>query len=295
MTLAISLALVAGLLWAISNIIDKIALTKYVRNPFAVMPAVSMMSLIVGTVIVTINYQPYPEGIFWRLAFFAALNFLSIVFYFFALKDEEVSRMVPLYGTTPVFMVLIELIAFGTKLSIWQYWGVAAVVIGAIVLSWKTSGLKFNKKGLFLILGSSITWAVAVVFLTDILDTYGYWLGWGWVELVIGVLGMISLIFIRQEFIRVVKSSGRKILYLIMSSQLFSISAKAILFFAAVSWVASLSSAVASDQFILLFLFSLLISWKYPQILKEEINPRIIIQKTISILLIIAGIFLISL
>ena len=295
MTLAISLALIAGLFWGISNVIDKAVLSRYVKNPLLVMPVVGSLALIVGTFFVVLNYQSLAVDVLWRLILFSALNFCSIVFYFLALKREEVSRMVPLYGTTPAFMVLIELMAFGTKLTMEQYIGVIAVVIGAIILSYRSGPIKFNKKGLALVLTSSIFWATAVVFLTDIFDKHGYWLGWGWLQVTIGVLSLLSLFFIKKDFINTIKEKGSRVVWSIVSSQLFSMTAGAFLFYAGTLWVASLSSAIASDQFIFTFLFSLLISWKWPQLLKEEVSPKIIIQKTISILLIVAGIFLISL
>jgi hypothetical protein len=120
-------------------------------------------------------------------------------------------------------------------------------------------------------------------------------LGWGWLQITIGIVGLLSLLFLKNEFSSAIKKSKKKILILIAGSQIFSISAGAILFFSATLWIASLASAVASDQFVLAFLFSVGISHKWPHLYKEEVNRGIFIQKTISILLIIAGIFLISL
>jgi len=253
-----------------------------------------VIGLISGLTIVWLNYHSLNSAILIRIFIFTTIDFISMVFYLFAMQSEEASRVAPLYGLTPVCMLITEWLAFGTRLEIFQYLGVAAVVLGAIFLSFKPGPARFNKKALFYVMSSIILWAVAVVFLSDIFQQTGYWLGWGWAQVVLGLLGTFSLIVFRKEVMKTIRESGHKVVYLSVSSEILSLTANGLLFFAAVIWLASLSSALTSVQYILVFLFTLLISKKWPQLFREEISRSILIQKLISIILIISGIFLIS-
>lgn len=294
MILASSLALLAGFLWAFANIIDKTILSKYIKNPFVLLPIIGAVSLPIGLVIIILNSQILSSLVIGRIFLFTAVNFISIIFYFQALKNEEASRILPLFSLSAVFMVLIELLVFGTKLITLQYWGIATIVLGTIILSLKPGPAKVNKKALGFVIISAFTWGLTVVFLSDIFGQYGFWPSWGWQQISIGILGLTSFIFLKNKLIRTIKKIGHKFVYYFLTSQVLSIIAGAILFFSASIWVASLSSSLASDQYIFVFILSLLISKKWPHLLKEDVSKIIIIQKTISILLIIAGIFLIS-
>jgi len=295
MSLAISLALIAGLLWAISNVIDKVALSKYIKNPLIVTPIVGLVSFLFGFFILVQNNQVLPSQIIWKIIGLSTLLFLAIISYFIAVKHEEISRIIPIYGLSPALMALLEFFFFGTMLATLQYFGIAAAVLGVVLITYGSATTKINKKGLTFILIGTLLWSFTFMYLARIFNEYGYWKALGWEQFTIGVLGLLSLLLVKREFFESMKANSQKAFYLIFTSEVFGTAAGAIGFYAASLWAASLTSAVASDQYILVFLISLFITKKWPQLFEEKVGPKIIIQKTISILLIIAGIFLISL
>ena len=52
--------------------------------------------------------------------------------------------------------------------------------------------------------------------------------------------------------------------------------------------------ALIGTQYAFLFVFSLILSLKFPQILKEEISRKVIFQKVVAILLIAGGLLLLA-
>ena len=295
MTLAIFLALLAGLLWAGGNVIDKTVVSKYVKNPFEILPLMGIVIFLSGFLVTIFNQNSLTTGIILRLAGLGLIIYISFIFFYFALKNEEVSRVIPFLGLAPALMALLEWLIFGTKLSSWQYGGIASVVLGALFLTWRPSAQRIHPKGIIFALFSTLFWSTGYVFLTRTFAQYGFWKSWGWTWIFLGIFCLLTLFFIRKGLWQSIKRTNNKVIYAVITGETIHTVADAIIFYAGSIWVSSLSSAVASDQYIMIFLFSILVTWKKPHWFKEIVTPKIIIQKTISILLIITGIFLISL
>jgi len=294
MAIAIILSLLAGLMWAAGNVIDKTVVSKYVKNPFLILPLMGVVITTTGLITTLLNHYVFSAAIILRLAGLGSLLFISFIFFYFALKNEEVSRVIPFLSLSPAFMVLLEWLVFGTKLTAFQYVGIAVIVSGALFLTYRPSTERIHPKGIIYALLSALTWAIAFVFLARTYAEYGFWKPWGWTLLFLGLYCSLTFFFVRKELIEAIRNTQRKVVYAVFASETIHTIADAIMFYAASIWVASLTSAVASDQYIMIFLFSILVTWKRPQWFKEVITPKIIMQKTISIILIIAGIFLIS-
>jgi uncharacterized membrane protein len=57
-----------------------------------------------------------------------------------ALHDEEIARVAPVVGIYPVFVALLAIPLLGEQLSNWQWFAVAVVVSGAVLISVKRDG-----------------------------------------------------------------------------------------------------------------------------------------------------------
>jgi len=294
MILAISLALLAGMMWSVGNVIDKTVVSKYVKKPLEIMPLIGIIIFVSGFLVTLFNRNILDSIVVLRLGGLGFGIYISFVFFYFALKHEEVSRVIPFLGLAPAIMVIMEWLFFGTRLIVLQYWGIVSVVIGAIFLTWRKSGQRVHPKGIIFALFSTLFWSSSFVFITRTYNQYGFWKPRGWTWLFLGIFCLLTYFFVRSSLLDSLRKSGYKLLLAAMAGETIHTIADALIFYAGSLWVASLTSAVASDQYILIFLFSLLVTWKKPQWFKEKITPKIIVQKSISILLIIAGIFLIS-
>lgn len=129
------------IIFGFSAILDKIILTKYL-NPFSYCivftPAVLVMITSV-LLFVPINFSPIP----FYSAFFAGFTaVIGYYFYAFAIKREEASRIAALTSLYPAFVAVLAAILIGEVFSLETYVGVAIMILGAVLISYKKGALK---------------------------------------------------------------------------------------------------------------------------------------------------------
>jgi hypothetical protein len=115
-----------------------------------------------------------------------------------------------------------------------------------------------------------------------------------------GFLMALTFLFtkeVRSELFKVKVSLPKKTAAIFLSNQAAGAGANILqnwgVFLAPLTYVAIIN-ALQGLQYLFLLLFTLLLSLKFPQILKEEISKKIIFQKIIAILLIGGGLTLLA-
>lgn len=116
----IYLAIIAYFLWAITNIIDKVLISKYIKDYFSL----TLMGLFIGSLLIFL-YIIFTHGFFliaWTTLLLALLSglvrILAYVFYFKSLSYEEVSRVTILTQLVPVFTLIIAYFFINEVLTI---------------------------------------------------------------------------------------------------------------------------------------------------------------------------------
>lgn len=124
-------SLLAAMLWAIGNVTDKYTMAKLIDTPMLPLLILSLIGLIsAGTV-----YYFHGISVFATtdliVAFLAGLFYLLTMYcYYQALKHEEVSKVIPVYYLSPLFILLIANEFLGEQFGIYQYWGIALLIGG---------------------------------------------------------------------------------------------------------------------------------------------------------------------
>lgn len=295
MILGFIFAILAGLVWSIGNVIDKTVVSKYIKNPIFILFIISLISFVVGILILAFDYQPlaYRDWLFVLAAsFFYILGNLT---YLYALKREESSRVVPLFALANVFVPILAAIFLGEIFGGKQYLGIILVVFGSLLILARGNLISSLKsKGLYLMLISSFSFSAPDIINKWLLRRYDYWVVFGYVRILLGLFGLLILLFYFSEIKNCLKNTGRNYLGLISGSQILSV-AGALLFIISMSyWFVTLTETVSSSQYIFLLLWIIFLSRFKPHILAEELSRKIMRQKIISIILIIVGIYLVS-
>jgi len=129
-------SILAALCWAIVNIVDKYILTKWVRNPLIPVIILGIIGLIASIIVYFIYGFSYLSYFNIFLAFIAGIFYLLMsIFYFKAVKIEEISRVSPLFYLSPLFILFFAAIFLGEVFTPLKYLGIFLLVFGAILIS----------------------------------------------------------------------------------------------------------------------------------------------------------------
>lgn len=295
MNLGILLAVLSGFLWSVSNILDKTIVTKYFPNPKLIFLPISTAYFVIGGIVLIVKGAGLPLASL-GLAICASLAYLFMsILYFYAARREEISRIVPLFAFSTVFVVVFGAIFLNEIFPFRTYSGIVMIIIGAVLIMLKSSlsGL-FRSRAFGLMLVANIMVAVHSIIIKHLTGLHAYWSVFGWITFIDGLLGLIIFApqwpILRQE----IAKRGWRGVRLVLLSDGNGALASFCFTIAASYWFISLVNAVSLVQFIFVFVWSLIISRFKPALFSENITWRIAFQKILAIAMIIAGIFLIT-
>lgn len=283
----------SSLAWTIVNLIDKYNLDKYVQNPMICVIFIGFLGLISAMIVSQFTEILVPSTEILILSLSGGIFYIfTSLFYFKAIMVEEVSRVIPLYAITPIFVLILATVFLGENFAIQKYLGIFIIVIGSFLISLRKD-VKFRLSGAFglMILGT-LAWAIYNIILKYVLNYLTYWNAFFWMR--IGSFLFIPFLFYRyrKQTIEIITKRPKGGLYLIIAEP-FNIAAIVFSTIALSYGFVSLVSALGQIQNFIVLIFAVLISIFRPQIIKEELKGTTISQKILAISLISFGAILI--
>jgi drug/metabolite transporter (DMT)-like permease len=295
MTLAVTLAVVSGFLWAITNTIDKVIVSRHITRPFLVVIVGSLLIGIIGLILLPFS-EPVSLAHAIVLFLSAISSFLASGIYFAVIKREEPSRIVPLLGFITIFITLLSGIFLEEVFDSITYTGIGIIFIGGWAISSRSRNLlsPFQSSVFPLMMLASFLWSVHLVLEKYLLDFYSVITVISYDHITHGLVAVLLLPF----FLSGLKAAWRgrkKSIFVIWANELIAFDAFFLYLTAASMWFVSLVAATTSIQYLFVFLIAIALHRYRPELLNEEVNRKIIAQKIVAIFLIVGGIFLISL
>lgn len=294
-------ALVAPTLYALSNHVDKVLLSKYVEAHS--IPALIIVSSLVGTLFLPflLLFQPPVfsleiEGILAMLAA-GVLGIAGLFPYFYALDGDDTSLVVPIFQTVPVFSYLFGVAFLGEVLSGEEFTGAALIIAGSFVISIDFDApvfqVKFKMLGLMLL--SSLLFSIsAVLFKFVVVDSsLTVTLFWEYLGALFVGVGLLFRKSYRVEAVRLVRHRSVGVVGLNAGNELLALIANVCQRFAQVLVPVALAQSVLGFQPVFVLLFGVLFARYFPEVLKEDFSGRVLAQKVVCIALIFAGAILI--
>ncbi len=140
----VGLSLLVAIIWGLNPIFEKLSLVK--ASPFTVVTLrfTFMASCLLVVSLATGKYREFSnvdgKTILWIFlaGFLGGVVGLSI--YFFVLKQDLTSHVVPIIATYPLFTALFAFIFLNESLSILRVIGIVLVVLGLIFINWNNTG-----------------------------------------------------------------------------------------------------------------------------------------------------------
>lgn len=292
------IALIGPILYASANHIDKYLISRYMKEGAvgALIIFSSIFSIIALPIVVFIHPDVFAVSLLQGVAL--ALNSTLIVFavllYFYALRNDEASYVVPFYQTIPIFAFILGYFILGETVTAFQ--GIASFIIisGALVLSFEFGIGKtlFRREVVILMLGASLLYAVNGVVFKLIAVESGFWPGtfWGLVGKII--IGFIFLAFVptyRRQFFSMFSQNKLAVFSLNSFNESLTIVAEAVTQYATLLAPVALVLLVNAFQPLFVFIIGIAITLLLPSFGKESLNQKTIIQKIIGIGLMILG------
>jgi drug/metabolite transporter (DMT)-like permease len=296
------IALIAPIVWAASNHVDKYLLNRYVQKS-------NLGVLVVATSFVSLLLLPllgiFVPGVFSislgnaGLLLIAGALFLVYLFpYFSALHQDEASVVVPLYQIIPVFSYILAFIFLKEVLSLVQVIGSLIIIFSAIGLSLDfDTKIKLKKSVFWPIFFSALLVSIGTLLFKLVALEEGFWISMFWQILGTAVTGFSFLLItkFRSEFMRVLRLGRAKFLSMgILSEGLGYIGGFAISFATLLAPLA-LVQVVNGFQPVFVFFFGVLLTWFFPRIAKEDLSKKLLLQKILFISIMFVGTYLISL
>lgn len=295
------IALIPPAVWAISNHFDKYLLSKYFKG--GGVGALMVFSSIIGIFIAALIWLLHPEVVHNPIgqSVFIMLNgfvyILAVLPYFYALRDDEASYVVPLFQLTPILSYVLAWIILGEQLTRNQLIGGVIIITGAIILSLDVqAGQRWSirKRTLLLMLLSSLLFSLNFLFFKYLALDSDFWTTSFWEYIGFIVFGVSLLVFIksyRTEFFQVFKTNRFTVLSLNGVNEIVNIIAKLAFNYASLLAPITLTWIVDGFQPLFVFTYGILLTIFFPRISQEKIWGRHLVQKLIAISLMTFGAF----
>lgn len=288
-------SLLAAMFWAIVNVTDKYTMAKLVDKPIIPLMVLALVGVVVAVVIYFLHGFASFTPFHLMLVFLAGLFYvLAMLFYYLALKHEEVSKVIPIFYLAPVIILLIAIEMLNENLTSSQYWGIAFLVGGAILISTTSSWSLKGSKGVGFMLVAAFCYALNQVLTKYLLINNEFWSVFATIRIAI----FLSLLPVFCWYYRPITSYCKTISYrayeIMTINQIFNLMGVFAITLAMTSGYVSLVNALASIQPFFVLVLTLLLSFFLPNTLKESLEGWILIKKFFATIMIFIGVLIIS-
>jgi drug/metabolite transporter (DMT)-like permease len=277
-------------------------LTSAIPNPTVYACLIGIAGVFLIVLIPFVDFY-VPSGWQLFLSFWAGATFVLALFWFFkALQKFDVSQIVPAVGAlTPLFTFFLVYISSGGKetLSFYEIIAFVIMIMGSILVTFEKEKL-VNLPSLKLSLIAAFLFSLSFVLTKYVYLEQPFLNGLIWTRLGGALLALFLFVLwpdIKREIFVQKDGLKKKSLGLVAANQAVGAGAGILQNWAIalvpLAYVAFIN-ALQGVQYAFLLILSIFISFKFPQILKEFVSRKIIIQRIIAILLIVAGMILLA-
>lgn len=297
------IALLAPAIWAVTNHFDKYIIGKYFKS--ASVGAMMIFSALVGLLVMPIAalFQQTAFSISPWTALLIALNgwlyLVAVLPYLKALKISDASAAVPMFQIIPVISFVLAWLVLGETLTGNQVAGGVLVIVGAIIISFEMQkGRKLKLRGdtLGLMFLSSFIFALNFLIFKVFAVETDFWTTVFWESVGFVAFGAGLLTFVgdyRKDFLSVFRKNGKTVISLNICNEVLNIIAKLVFNYASLLMAITMAWIAVGFQPVFVLLYSILLATFFPYISNENVVGKHLIQKVVSIVIMLIGIYII--
>lgn len=289
--------ILAPAMFAAVNHIDSNLLNQQKAGIKALIVFSSLIGLVAALLILIFNFGEIfsLDGMTVILLIVVGIfEIVSIVFYLYAMNEEETSLVAPLMQMISVLGLILGFFFFGEVPTSVQLLGAVLIIASGAYLNIteeEDGKLKFNKKVFFLMIGASIFFALGGVVFKLANAEPSFWVASFWQHVSLGLCGVVLLLFgsFRREFKAVFKKNTKAILGFSALNEVLNVGGNMLLFFTLLLAPVGLVYLGESTQPMFVLLFGVLLAKFFPDGTNERMGKKEIIRRTVAILGIVLG------
>ena len=299
------IAIVAPFLYALTNHIDKILISKYFKESGvgALLLFSSLLSFIAMPFLFwadpnVFSLEPLSIGI---LSIGGILNILVLWCYFVALSDDEASITVIFYQLVPVFALILGYFVLGETITKMQFIAMAIIIIGTSIISFDVDAdnkFTIRTQTIFLMSAASFFWALESVLFKLIALEENWIRSLFWEHLMLMLVGGLVFTFIkkyRNDFLQAIKDNSKPILALNVGNENLYMVGNIIFAYAYMLAPVALVLLTQSFQPLFVIIVGVFLTVFFPKITAEKITLRDMGQKLLAIMITGIGTYLLFL
>lgn len=290
------LILLSAIAFSILDLLEKHLISDRIRNPLTLAIFLAMfypINLLIIPIFFRIDFAPLLSLVSFAIG---ATMGMAYILFLKSIRLEEVSRVVTLHYAYPLFIIPMAFVFLNENLTSTSYIGIVLLVASTFMISYKK-----NWKGMFyspvllLMMGLNIAIAIQNILAKYLFDFTNFWSFIFWFTAGMITIRMLLLIIprVRHDFMTI-KFHSKLIVYGIAIALLFL--AANMFYYGAVSLqLVSLVSALSAIQPMFILVIVLAISYVKPRFVYEELSRKATLTKTIAVILVFLGTYLLTL
>jgi drug/metabolite transporter (DMT)-like permease len=280
---------------AMVNMMDKFVLSRWRLKPIVLLLILGLTGLVPAPVIlIARGFSPLSWKIVLITGAAGLFYVLMSALYFLAAKSEEISRVVPLFYLSPLFVSVLAWAFLGERLGAGEYAGILFLMAGAILINSRPGVLFRPGKAFRLMILAAFVLALYMTAVKQALKGSDFWTAFALVRLWTFILLIPWLIRRRSDLKSAVRDHGPKVIGIMSANEIFALAATLCSVAAVSLGPVTLVTALSSLQPFFVLVFALLLSRFLPGVLKEETGRSTVLLKLASIALMFAGAVLIT-
>ncbi len=288
------IALMPPFLYAITNLLDKVLLSKYFQE--GGVGTLLMFSALLSIIAIPLLYWIEPDVLavsdenLRTLAILALLDIVLIWSYLMALKDSESSATVFYYQLVPVIALFMGYFHLGEDITYKQFQAMSLIILGTSLVSLEKGkdGILFKWKTLMYMLVACTCWASESVFFKGVALEENIWRSLFWKHVMLVIIGVIMFMFMqkqRQNFLTRFKAGSSGIIVLNILNELLYMSGSIVGAYAAMLAPVALVLLAETFQVFFVLVFGVTLSFFLPKIFNERIEKGTITKKVFAIII----------
>jgi len=296
----VNIAILSAAVMGVVNILDSHLLSKRMPGLRAFLLPVGIIHLIYGSLLFVLFPLPEGTGIWPVLVAVASgvLRTAAVIIMLDSLKREEVSQVIPVVYTYPIFVAIMAVPLLGESLNYLQWLAIVIVVVGAVMVSARQSpagSTSWRSKPLLILFSSSLLFAMA-----DIAGKYAlaYISFWNLFSLSAFCMSSIFLLVSTHPHIirQLVEVNQRKsVVGLLVFNETLAPVGIALSFWALERGPVSLVSTIISSRPMFVLMFALVVNRLSPMFLEWDSGKGMLALRLIATAMIVGGIAIIHL
>lgn len=293
------IALAAPFLWALVNISDQYLIKRYTKEDSGfggIIIFISLLNIPVALLIGIFASNVFQIPILdkFLLIVVGGITIAWVIMYFFALSIESVSSVALWFLSIPIFSFILGYVFLKEIPSAQQLLGSAIILIGLFFVSTDFSGVKHKFKWKFTLymLISCFLFTVSGIIFKYITVGNNFWVASFWQYCGLSIFGIIiycSIPKYRKEFYLMIKNAGGKIFALITASEVLNIGGNLLSNFAILLAPVAVVYTINSFQPAIIFLITIFCTFFLSNIVKEDLNKRVVLPKIAAVAVMIIG------